>query len=104
MLTLAPEASIKTFTDSANDKAQSVVYLTTKDKIIAAIAVAGVIIPLAAGVLAGWGILLSRRSARCSCRLAQSSSLSTLNYCGEQTYSIYCCDEVDIVATITSDP
>jgi P-type Cu2+ transporter len=45
MLSLRPEANIKTFTDSANNKAQSVVYLTTKEKIIAAIAVADVIRP-----------------------------------------------------------
>jgi P-type Cu2+ transporter len=45
MLSLVPEADIKTFTDSANVKAQSVVYLTTKDNIIAAIAVADVIRP-----------------------------------------------------------
>jgi Cu2+-exporting ATPase len=43
MLALAPEANIKDFTDAANNKAQSVVYLTTKEKIIAAIAVADVI-------------------------------------------------------------
>jgi len=45
MLTLTPASNIKTFTDSANSKAQSVVYLTTKDNIIAAIAVADVIRP-----------------------------------------------------------
>ena len=43
MLSLAPESNIAAFTDSANGNAQSVVYLTTKDKIIAAIAVADVI-------------------------------------------------------------
>ena len=45
MLMLTPASNIKTFTDSANSKAQSVVYLTTKDSIIAAIAVADVIRP-----------------------------------------------------------
>jgi len=45
MLSLSPASNIKTFTDSANSKAQSVVYLTTKDSIIAAIAVADVIRP-----------------------------------------------------------
>jgi len=45
MLVLTPEANIKSFTDSANDKAQSVVYLTTKEKIIAAISIADVIRP-----------------------------------------------------------
>jgi len=45
MLSLWPASNIKTFTDSANSKSQSVVYLTAKDKIIAAIAVADVIRP-----------------------------------------------------------
>ena len=45
MLSLVPEANIKSFTDSANSKSQSVVYVTKKDKIIAAIAVADVIRP-----------------------------------------------------------
>ncbi|HSJ89847.1 MAG TPA: copper-translocating P-type ATPase [Anaerolineales bacterium] len=45
MLSLTPEANIKTFTDAANNKAQSVVYLTSQDKILAAIAVADVIRP-----------------------------------------------------------
>ena len=45
MLALTPASNIAVFTDSANDNAQSVVYLTTKDKIIAAIAVADVIRP-----------------------------------------------------------
>jgi Cu2+-exporting ATPase len=45
MLSLTPEANIQTFTEAANNKAQSVVYLTSKDKIIAAIAVADVIRP-----------------------------------------------------------
>jgi Cu2+-exporting ATPase len=45
MLALTPASNIKTFTDSANSKSQSVVYLTTKDSIIAAIAVADVIRP-----------------------------------------------------------
>ena len=45
MLALQPESKIASFTESANRKAQSVVYLTTRDKIIAAIAVADVIRP-----------------------------------------------------------
>jgi len=45
MLSLSPESKFKAFTDSANSKAQSVVYLTTKDEILAAIAVADVIRP-----------------------------------------------------------
>jgi P-type Cu2+ transporter len=45
MYSLSPSANIATFTDSANNKAQSVVYLTTKDKIIAAISIADVIRP-----------------------------------------------------------
>lgn len=45
MLGLAPETNIKDFTDSANNKSQSVVYLTTKEKIIAAISIADVIRP-----------------------------------------------------------
>jgi Cu2+-exporting ATPase len=45
MLSLTPATNIAAFTDTANHKAQSVVYLTTKDKIIAAIAVADVIRP-----------------------------------------------------------
>ena len=44
-LGLAPETNIKDFTDSANNKSQSVVYLTTKEKIIAAISIADVIRP-----------------------------------------------------------
>jgi len=45
MLSLSPASNIKTFTDSANSNSQSVVYLTTKEKIIAAIAIADVIRP-----------------------------------------------------------
>src|SRR6266540_806847 len=45
MLTLIPEANIKDFTDSANTKSQSVVYLTTKQNIISAISIADVIRP-----------------------------------------------------------
>jgi Cu2+-exporting ATPase len=45
MLSLTPESNTKTFTDTANNSAQSVVYLTTKDKIIAAISIADVIRP-----------------------------------------------------------
>jgi Cu2+-exporting ATPase len=43
MLSLTPTSNVATFTESANHKAQSVVYLATKEKIIAAIAVADVI-------------------------------------------------------------
>ena len=45
MLSLVPTSNIADFTNSANNKAQSVVYLTTKDKIIAAISIADVIRP-----------------------------------------------------------
>ncbi|HEY6072122.1 MAG TPA: HAD-IC family P-type ATPase, partial [Anaerolineales bacterium] len=44
-LSLAPTADLKPFTDSANKRAQSVVYLAEKDHILAAIAVADVIRP-----------------------------------------------------------
>lgn len=45
MLSLTPEGNIKSFTESANNNAQTVVYLTTKDKIIAAFSIADVIRP-----------------------------------------------------------
>lgn len=45
VLSLRPEAQLATFTESANKNVQTVVYLTTKDKIIAAIAIADVIRP-----------------------------------------------------------
>jgi Cu2+-exporting ATPase len=45
MLSLMPQGNIKDFTDAANNNAQSVVYLTTKDKIIAAVSIADVIRP-----------------------------------------------------------
>jgi Cu2+-exporting ATPase len=45
MLSLTPQGNIKDFTDAANNDVQSVVYLTTKDKIIAAISIADVIRP-----------------------------------------------------------
>jgi Cu2+-exporting ATPase len=45
MLLLTPQGNIKDFTDTANNNVQSVVYLTTKDKIIAAISIADVIRP-----------------------------------------------------------
>jgi Cu2+-exporting ATPase len=45
MLSLTPETNIKSFTDTANNNAQSVVSLTTKDKILAAISIADVIRP-----------------------------------------------------------
>ena len=45
MLSLKPEANIATFTDTANNNAQTVVYLTTKEKIISAISIADVIRP-----------------------------------------------------------
>jgi P-type Cu2+ transporter len=45
MLSLAPEGNIKTFTESANNKSQTVVYLTTNEEIIAAISIADVVRP-----------------------------------------------------------
>src|SRR5512134_3879621 len=45
MLSLTPQGNIKDFTDAANNNVQSVVYLTTKDKIIAAISIADVVRP-----------------------------------------------------------
>jgi len=45
MLALTPEGTIRAFTEGANNKAQSVVYLTNKEKIIAAISIADVIRP-----------------------------------------------------------
>jgi P-type Cu2+ transporter len=45
MLNLTPAFNIASFTDSANSKSQSVVYLTTKDQIVAAISIADVIRP-----------------------------------------------------------
>ncbi|HSK89169.1 MAG TPA: copper-translocating P-type ATPase [Anaerolineales bacterium] len=45
MLSLTPEANLATFTEAANRSSQTVVYLTTKDKIIAAISIADVIRP-----------------------------------------------------------
>ena len=45
MLTLTPESNIRSFTDAANNNAQSVVYVVTKGKIIAAISIADVIRP-----------------------------------------------------------
>lgn len=45
MLSLIPQGNIKVFTESANNASQTVVYLTTKDKIIAAISIADVIRP-----------------------------------------------------------
>jgi Cu2+-exporting ATPase len=51
MLALSPASNIKTFTDSANSNVQSVVYLTTKENIIAAIAVADVIRPESKGAV-----------------------------------------------------
>lgn len=45
MLFLKPEANIAAFTDTANNDAQTVVYLATKNKIIAAISIADVIRP-----------------------------------------------------------
>ena len=45
MLSLVPDGNIKNFTDAANNNAQSVVYLTAKDRIIAAISIADVIRP-----------------------------------------------------------
>jgi len=45
MLALTPEGTIKAFTEEANQRAQSVVYLTNKERIIAAISIADVIRP-----------------------------------------------------------
>ena len=45
MLSLSPQADLASFTDSANRKAQTVVYLTTRAKVIAAISIADVIRP-----------------------------------------------------------
>ena len=45
MLALTPDGKIKSFTEAANNKSQSVVYLTTKQNIISAISIADVIRP-----------------------------------------------------------
>lgn len=45
MLSLEPTGNMEVFTSKSNAKSQSVVYLTTKDQIIAAIAVADVVRP-----------------------------------------------------------
>jgi P-type Cu2+ transporter len=45
MLSLTPQADLATFTETASSKSQSVVYLTTKEKILAAISIADVIRP-----------------------------------------------------------
>jgi Cu2+-exporting ATPase len=45
MHSLTPKANLATFTDTANTNAQTVVYLTTKDQIIAALSIADVIRP-----------------------------------------------------------
>jgi P-type Cu2+ transporter len=45
MLSLTPKGNIKTFTESANNNSQTVVYLTTIEEIIAAISIADVIRP-----------------------------------------------------------
>ena len=45
MLSLTPESNLAAFTESANKNSQTVVYLTTKDKIVAAISIADVIRP-----------------------------------------------------------
>ena len=45
MLSLKPESKIAAFTDTADRSAQTVVYLTTKDRIIAAISIADVVRP-----------------------------------------------------------
>ena len=45
MIALTPQGNIKAFTEEANNKAQSVVYLTNKEKVIAAISIADVIRP-----------------------------------------------------------
>lgn len=45
MLTLTPTGNLQSFTESANTKAQSVVYLTDKEKIISAISIADAVRP-----------------------------------------------------------
>jgi P-type Cu2+ transporter len=45
MLSMTPESNLMDFTDGANKKAQSVVYLATTEKIIAAISIADVVRP-----------------------------------------------------------
>jgi Cu2+-exporting ATPase len=45
MFSLTPEGNLATFTEVANKNAQTVVYLTTKDKIFAAVSIADVIRP-----------------------------------------------------------
>ena len=45
MLSLAPEANIKDFADTANNNAQTVVYLTTQDKIVGAFSIADILRP-----------------------------------------------------------
>ncbi|HJS20707.1 MAG TPA: heavy metal translocating P-type ATPase, partial [Anaerolineales bacterium] len=45
MLSLSPTGNLETFTESANRNAQTVVYLTTENKILAAISIADVIRP-----------------------------------------------------------
>jgi P-type Cu2+ transporter len=45
MLSLKPESNIAAFTETANRNAQTVVYLSTKDRIIAAISIADVLRP-----------------------------------------------------------
>jgi Cu2+-exporting ATPase len=45
MLSLIPKANLETFTEFANSNAQTVVYLTTKDRIMAAISIADVVRP-----------------------------------------------------------
>ena len=52
LLSLNPQAAFADFTKSANAKSQSVVYLTTQQTIIAAIAVADVIRPESKGAIA----------------------------------------------------
>ncbi|MEY2816886.1 MAG: hypothetical protein RL275_349 [Chloroflexota bacterium] len=52
MLSLNPQATFADFTKSANAKSQSVVYLTTQQTIIAAVAVADVIRPESKGAIA----------------------------------------------------
>jgi P-type Cu2+ transporter len=45
MFSLTTEGNLKSFTDAANNNAETVVYLTTKDKIVAAISIADVVRP-----------------------------------------------------------
>jgi len=51
MLSLSPTTDLKAFTESANDKAQTVVYLTGQKEIVAAFAISDVIRPESKGAI-----------------------------------------------------